>query len=203
METLLGIALGLALAAACGFRVFVPLLALGAGQASGYLTLASGFDWVGSPPALIAFGVATAAEVTAYYVPWLDNLLDSIAAPAAVVAGIVVTASAVTGMDPFWRWTLAVIAGGGLAGAVHGSTSLLRAVSTGVSGGLANPLVATGELGTAVAISIAALLVPLLALAMVAIGLVLTIVWVRRRRAVARSSRGPAGGSPRRAAQLP
>lgn len=199
METLLGIALGLALSAAAGFRIFVPLLALGAAQASGHLSLSPDFAWVGSTPALIAFGVATAAEITAYYVPWLDHLLDTIAAPAAVVAGIVVTASVVTDVDPFWRWTLAVIAGGGLAGAVHGSTSLLRLASTGATGGLANPLVATGELGTALAISITALLVPLLALALVILGLVLTIIWVRRRRAMTWRERRPPGGATRAA----
>lgn len=198
METLIGIALGLALAAACGFRVFVPLLALGAAQASGHLTLSDGSAWIGSTPALIAFGVATAAEVTAYYVPWLDHLLDAIAAPAAVIAGVVVTASVVTDIDPFWRWTLAVIAGGGLAGAVHGSTALVRAASTAVSGGLTNPLVATGELGTALLISIAALLIPVIAFLMVVIGLVLTIVWLVRRRSSAgrRGSRGAAQPSP-------
>ena len=184
METLLGIALGLALSAAAGFRIFVPLLALGAAQASGHLSLSDDFAWIGSTPALIVFGVATVAEITAYYVPWLDHLLDTIAAPAAVVAGIVMTAGVVSDVDPFWRWTLAVVAGGGLAGAVHGSTSLLRLASTGTTGGLANPLVATGELGSAMAISVAALLVPLIALALVIVGLVFTLVWVKRRRAL-------------------
>jgi hypothetical protein len=203
METLLGIALGLGLSAACGFRIFVPLLALGAAEASGHLTLSPGFDWIGSAPALVAFGVATAAEITAYYVPWLDNLLDSIATPAAVVAGILVTASVVTDMDPLWRWSLAVVAGGGLAGAVQGSTTLLRAASTGATGGLANPLLATGELGGAVAISIVALLVPLLALGVVVIGLVLTVVWLRRRRATTWRDRRQRGGSVPRAAHWP
>ena len=182
METLLGIALGLGLSAACGFRIFVPLLALGAAEASGHLTLSPGFDWIGSAPALVAFGVATAAEITAYYVPWLDNLLDSLATPAAVVAGTVATASVVTDMDPLLRWTLAVVAGGGLAGAVQSSTTLLRAASTGSTAGLANPLVATGELGGAIALSIAALVVPLLAFAAVIVGLVLAVAWARRRR---------------------
>jgi NADH:ubiquinone oxidoreductase subunit K len=191
METLLGIALGLALSAACGFRVFVPLLALGAAQATGHLSLAPGFAWIGSTPALIAFGAATGIEIAAYYVPWLDNLLDSIATPAAVVAGIVVTASVVTDMDPLWRWTLAVVAGGGLAGTVQSSTTLLRAISTGTTGGLANSVLATGELGSAVAISVFALLVPLLALALVIIGLALVVAWLRRRRAVPRADRAP------------
>ena len=146
METLLAVALGLALSAACGFRIFVPLLAVGAAQATGYLTLAPKFAWIGSTPALVVLGVATVIEIAAYHVPWLDHLLDTIASPAAIVAGIVVTASVVTDMDPLWRWTLAVIAGGGLAGAVQGSTVLVRAASTATTGGLANPVVATAEL---------------------------------------------------------
>jgi hypothetical protein len=161
METLIAVALGLALSAACGFRIFVPLLAVGAAQATGYLTLAPKFAWIGSTPALVVLGVATVLEIAAYHVPWLDHLLDTIASPAAIVAGIVVTASVITDMDPLWRWTLAVIAGGGLA----------------------NPVVATGELAGAVAISILALLVPVLALLAVMIGILLTILWVRRRRA--------------------
>lgn len=181
METLLAIALGLALSAACGFRIFVPLLAVGAAEATGHLALAPKFAWIGSTPALIVLGVATAIEIAAYYIPWLDHLLDTIATPAAVIAGIVVTASVVTDIDPLWRWTLAVIAGGGLAGAVQGSTVILRAASTATTGGLANPVVATGELGGAVAITILALLVPLLALLAVAIGFVVTLVWLRRR----------------------
>ncbi|HVR30762.1 MAG TPA: DUF4126 domain-containing protein [Thermoanaerobaculia bacterium] len=210
METVLAIALGLALSAACGFRIFVPLLALGAAQATGHLTLAPSFEWLGTPTALLVLGVATAAEIVAYYVPWLDNLLDSLATPAALVAGTVVTASVVTDLDPLWRWSLAVIAGGGLAGAVQTSTTLLRAASTGSTAGLANPLLATGELGGAVAISIAALVVPLLALAAVIAGLVLAIVWVRRRRAaraagsraaIERSAAAPGSDLPERAPQ--
>jgi hypothetical protein len=203
METALGIALGLALSAACGFRIFVPLLVLGAAHAAGQLTLASDFAWIGTLPALIAFGVATVVEIAAYYVPWLDNLLDTLAGPAAVIAGIVVTASVVTDIDPLWRWSLAVVAGGGLAGAVHGSTSLVRAASTGTTGGLANPLLATGELGSAVAISMVAVVLPILALAAVVIATILALVWTRRRvarRAAGRAARASREGLEERAA---
>jgi hypothetical protein len=187
METLLAVALGLALSAACGFRIFVPLLVIGVAQATGYLSLAPKFAWIGSTPALAVLGVATVLEVAAYHVPWLDHLLDTIASPAAIIAGIVVTASVVTDMDPLLRWTLAVIAGGGLAGAVQGSTVLVRAASTATTGGLANPVVATGELAGAIATSILALLVPVFTLLAVVIGLLLAILWVRRRRAARRS----------------
>jgi len=164
METLLAICAGLGLSAACGFRVFVPLLVMSIAVHSGHLNVASGFDWIGSTPALVTFSLATALEIGAYYIPWLDNFLDSIATPAAVVAGTIVTASMVTDVSPYLRWTLAAIAGGGIAGAVQGTTVLARAVSTATTGGLANPILATAELGGAVGASVLVMFVPIIAL---------------------------------------
>jgi hypothetical protein len=184
VETLLSISLGLALSAACGFRVFVPLLVLGAGAASGQVALTEGFGWLGSEPALIALTVATLLEIAAYYIPWVDNLLDTVATPVAVVAGVVVTASVVTDMDPLLRWGLAVVAGGGIAGTLQTSTTLSRAGSTVATGGLGNPLVATGELLGAAGVSLAAVFVPVLAFAL-AIALLVVLAaraWRRRRR---------------------
>src|ERR1041384_958545 len=116
MEIFLNICMGISLAAACGFRVFVPLLVLSISAMTGHVTLASGFQWIGTWPALTTFGVATAVEIAGYYIPWVDHLLDTIATPAAVIAGIVATGSMLTGIDPYLQWTLAAIAGGGVAG---------------------------------------------------------------------------------------
>lgn len=168
-ETLLSICLGIGLSAACGFRVFVPLLVMSIASISGHLSLAPSFQWIATYPALITFSVATAAEIAGYYIPWVDHMLDTIATPAAVVAGTVATASIVTGMDPWLKWTLAVIAGGGAAGLVQGTTVVARAASTATTGGLGNPLVATIELGAAVVTSVAAVLVPVLAVAVIAL----------------------------------
>src|SRR5262245_22853156 len=129
-EFILAFCVGVGLSAACGFRVFVPLLIMSIAANSGHLNLASGFQWIGYPVALIAFSVATIIEVAGYYIPWVDHLLDTIATPAAVIAGTLVTASMVTGMSPFMRWTLALIAGGGAASLVQGATVLARGVST-------------------------------------------------------------------------
>ncbi len=159
-ETLLSIFLGIGLSAACGFRVFVPLLVMSIASLAGHLTLTPGFQWIGTYPALLTFAVATVVEIAGYYIPWVDHLLDTVATPAAVVAGTVVTASIVTGMSPMLKWTLAVIAGGGAAGLVQGTTVVTRAASTATTGGLGNPLLATIELGGAVLTSIAAILVP-------------------------------------------
>lgn len=167
METLLSVCVGLGLAAACGFRVFVPLLVTSIAAHSGHLQLAPSFDWIGSTPALATFGLATALEVGAYYIPWLDNFLDTISTPAAVVAGSVVTASMVTDVSPYLKWSLAVIAGGGVAGAVQATTVLARGLSLTSTGGLANPIIATAELGGSLLATVAAIVAPLMAIALV------------------------------------
>src|SRR5947207_9861715 len=113
METLLAISLGIGLSAACGFRVFVPLLVMSVASLSGHLTLAPGFQWIGTYPALVTFSAATVVEIGGYYIPWVDHLLDTMATPAAIVAGTVVTAAMVSNMSPMLKWTLAAIAGGG------------------------------------------------------------------------------------------
>src|SRR6516165_5957955 len=107
MEQLLSVCVGIGLSAACGFRVFVPLLVMSIASLSGHLTLAHGFAWIGTYPALISFSVATGLEIAGYYIPWLDHLLDTLATPAAIVAGTIVSASMVTNMDPMMKWTLA------------------------------------------------------------------------------------------------
>lgn len=184
METLLALCIGLGLSAACGFRVFVPMLGLSLAAHSGHLTLASDFQWLGSTTALIALSLATALEIGAYYVPWLDNFLDTVASPAAVVAGVMVTASVMTDMSPFLRWGLAIIAGGGIAAAVQATTVVARGASTLTTGGLGNPLLASVELGGSLLSTGLAVMAPVLAVvvALTIVGLVgLTVVRRRQR----------------------
>src|SRR5438105_6886709 len=168
METVLSVCVGIGLSAACGLRVFVPLLIMSIASLSGHLTLAHGFEWIGTYPALIAFSVATCLEVAGYYIPWVDHLLDTMATPAAIVAGTIVTASMVGDVSPFLKWTLAVIAGGGAAGLVQGTTVLARGTSTATTAGLANPVVATAELGGSIITSILALLAPVVVVVLIA-----------------------------------
>lgn len=146
MEPWIAVCVGIALSAAVGFRVFVPLLGMGLAARAGLLTLAGDFQWLASPLAILAFTVATAVEIGAYYIPWLDNLLDTISTPAAVAAGVLVAASVMIEMSPFLRWTLAIIAGGGVAGAVQSGTTVARGASTMATAGLGNFAVATGEI---------------------------------------------------------
>ena len=162
METLLSVLIGLGLSAACGFRVFVPLLAISIASISGHLTLSSGFEWMGTYPALISFAVATILEIAGYYIPWIDHFLDVVASPAAVIAGIIAMASSVAGLSPFLRWSLAIIAGGGIAATVQTLTGLTRLTSSSTTGGLMNPFVSTAEAAGATAFSAMALIIPII-----------------------------------------
>jgi len=167
METFLSICIGIGLSAACGFRVFVPLLCLSIAAKTGFVHLAASFAWIGTTPAMIAFAVATVAEIAAYYVPWLDNALDSIAVPVATVAGILATASVVTDVDPFWRWTLAVIAGGGIAASTQIATTKARLASSITTGGFAKPVLSTVEATSSTVLSVLAVVWPIVALVVV------------------------------------
>ena len=166
--------LGIGLAAATGFRVFLPMLVMSAAAYSGHLPLDSGFAWLATPSALTMLAVAAVAEILAYYVPGVDNLLDALATPAAFVAGTVVSAAVITDLPPMVKWTAAVIAGGG-AGITQGVTAMLRAKSTIFTGGLGNPVIATAELAGALLISLLTLAAPLAALALVILFLWLAI----------------------------
>lgn len=194
METLLALCAAVGLSAACGFRVFVPLLVVSIAERSGHAGLAPAFQWLGSDAALITFGTATALEIGGYYVPWMDNLLDSVATPAAVIAGTVITASMMTDVSPFLRWTMAAIAGGGVAGAVQGSTVLVRGASSLGTGGLANPIFATVELGASLVSSLLALFAPLLAILLVGVVLFTGARHIRQRNHSGRSVPVKAGG---------
>jgi len=177
METFLSIIVGIGLAAACGFRVFVPLLILNLAALSGYFVLPEGFSWLGSTYATLAFAIATLLEITGYYIPWIDNVLDTIAAPAAVIAGTITTAAFATNLPPFLKWTAALIAGGGTAGLIQASTVTLRAKTSLATGGGGNPLFSTFELGVSVFIALLAIFIPVLCLVLIA----LFFLWVLRK----------------------
>src|SRR3974390_1315487 len=108
-DFVLPIALGIALAAATGFRVFLPMLIVSGAAYTGHLQLDNSFAWLGTPAALTMLSVAALAEVLAYYVPIVDNLLDALATPAALVAGTIVSAAVMTDVPPIVKWTAAVI----------------------------------------------------------------------------------------------
>lgn len=181
MDTLLSLGVGLGLSAACGFRVFVPLLAASIAAQAGYLTLAPGFEWIGTPQALYAFATATLLEVLAYSIPWLDNALDAVATPAALLAGVVASAAVLTDLPPWLQWGVAIIGGGGVAGMTQGATTLLRLKTALASGGVANVLIAAAELFGAVVVSLLAIIFPVVCLFLLfGLGVIIWRLGVRR-----------------------
>ncbi len=186
----LSIVLGVALAAATGFRVFLPMLIVSGAAYTGHLHLDDSFAWLGTLSALIMLSVAAVVEILAYYIPVVDNLLDVVATPAAFLAGTVVSAAVMIDAPPMVKWTAAVIAGGGVAGLTQGLTGILRAHSTVLTGGLGNPVISTLQLGGAVLISFLALAAPTIAIALVVVFLVVALRLVRRRFRGAKSSGG-------------
>ncbi|MBD1999063.1 DUF4126 domain-containing protein [Leptolyngbya sp. FACHB-541] len=177
LDTLIEVLLGISLSVAAGFRVFVPLLVLSGASVVAHLNLPTDFDWLETPQALAVFAIACVLEITGYYVPWLDHLLDIVSTPAAVITGTVVAASLTPDINPVAQWTLALIAGGGAAGLTKGVMNLFRLTSTAASGGLTNPILATIELVLAVTLSVLAVTVPLVAGALL---LILLIVGTQR-----------------------
>lgn len=175
-EVCLSLSVGLGLAAACGFRIFVPLLVMCIGAKTGHLEVSENFAWLASDAAVATFAVATAVEIFAYYIPVVDNFLDAIASPAAVIAGTIIMSSFVPDMAPWLKWCLAAIAGGAAAGAVQSVTTMLRGASTASTGGLGNPVVSTTEAAASTGLSAAAIFVPFLAV-LGLIGLVGIVGW--------------------------
>jgi hypothetical protein len=185
LQVLAGVGTGLALAAAAGFRVFVPLLLVSLAARMGWLPLSPGFDWMASTPALVVLATATLLEIAAYFMPFFDNLLDTIATPAAVLAGIVASASVLTDLPPWLRYSVAIIGAGGTAGLVQGTTVLLRLKSSAATAGTGNVLLAWLELLGSLVMAAVSFLLPLLALLLVA-GFLLFAMWrlarIRHRR---------------------
>ena len=168
-ELIISIVLGFSLAAAAGFRVFIPLLIVSLSAHYGWFPVAEKWQWVGSTAALWLLGIAAVIETFAYFIPWLDNLLDTISVPLAGIAGTLLMVATMGDVHPAFTWALAIIAGGGAAAAISGTTGMTRLTSTATTGGIANPVVATAETASATTISVTSIFSPIIALVIVLI----------------------------------
>lgn len=182
LQIVIQVLLGVALSAVCGYRIFVPFLAMGIAGMAGYIQFADGFAWIASWPALLVFGVATIVEIAAYFIPHLDNILNAIALPAGAVAGAVVAASVISDMDPMLKWTLAIIAGGGAATVTGLLSNGAHQLSTAVSAGFANPIVSAAESAGTVAASVISIAMPIVGVTLFVLVVVVSVVFIRRIR---------------------
>ncbi|MES2519579.1 MAG: DUF4126 domain-containing protein [Bacteroidota bacterium] len=178
MEILYSLALGIGLSACCGFRVFVPMLVTNIAALSGHYHFGTGFEWMGTMTAFYIFTSATILEIIAYYIPWVDNLLDSVATPASIIAGTILTTSFLAGdLSPTLKWVLGFLVGGGSAGIVQLGTTVTRLTSTATTAGLGNPIIATVENIFSIVFSILSVFLPIL----LAVGAILFVMFLGKK----------------------
>lgn len=163
IQLLIAICAGFSLSAACGFRIFVPLLAMALSARFAGLPLDSSFAWVTGDAAIITLGVATIAEVLAYYIPLFDNMLDTVAVPGAILAGGIVSFGLLGEMPEWLQWSVSIIGGSGAAGAVQMGTTTARTLSTAGTAGTANPIISTLENILSIFGTVMAIFLPILA----------------------------------------
>lgn len=180
-DILFALLFGVGLSAACGLRVFVPVLIAGIGAKLGWIPVSGGWEWMSSWIALGTFGLAATVEIASYKIPFVDNLLDTVATPASVIAGTVLSASFLGTVDPITQWILALIVGGGAAGITQLGTVTARATSSTATAGFANPILATVESVGSIAVSFLSIFAPLLGGIVVAIILVSSIFFIRKK----------------------
>jgi hypothetical protein len=180
-EVITAVALGVGLAASCGFRVFVPMLVASIAAHLGILPVQEGFQWLASWPAMICLGTATVFEIVAYYIPFVDNLLDGITTPLAVGAGTLLLTSVLPIDNDMLKWVTGFIVGGGIAATVQSGTVLARLASTSLTAGIGNPIVATGEHAASFATSLLSLIIPFVVVTVLLVSLIVILVFFRKR----------------------
>jgi len=181
-DVIVALSIGLGLAAASGFRVFLPPMIL-SGAINLDLIEAGQFEYLDGWIIFAVLSAAVIVEIGGYLIPWIDNLLDIIATPAAAVAGVVMMGSMLDDFSPAVQWSMSIVAGGGVAGTVQTGTVAIRALSTGTTGGLANPVFSIFEAILAIFVTIVAILAPLFALALVLIGMVYAVRYIQEKKA--------------------
>jgi len=172
--------IGIGLAAATGFRVFLPMFAVSLASYLHWIPMNEQFEWLAGLPTLIVTGIATIVEILAYYIPFIDHLLDTISVPMATVAGSVLFASQFADLGTFPQWALALIAGGGTAATISSGFAGIRAASTATTGGLGNSVVGTTETAGAGIMSVLAMAAPIIA-AIIAIILLILVIFLGRK----------------------
>jgi len=180
-ELITAVAIGIGLAASTGFRVFVPMLVAAIAAKAGILPLNESFMWLASWSSIVILATATLVEIIAYYIPVVDNLLDTVATPLAVVAGTLLLTSVLPIDSELMRWITGAAVGGGSAAVVQSGSALTRLTSTKLTAGLGNPVVATVENVAATGTSLLSLVIPFFVIAAFLLMIVFIFTRIRRK----------------------
>jgi hypothetical protein len=181
-DVVTSVSLAIGLAACAGIRAWLPLLLVGGLARAGVLTLGSSFGFLASDRALILFGVATVVEIVGDKIPAIDHGLDMLSTVLRPAAGSLIAASVMWEVrDPLTALAVGVAVGAPSALVPHAAKTVLRAASTTLTGGLANPVISLVEDVVALAIFVFTVVVPLLAaIALLAVGFLVVRRMARR-----------------------
>lgn len=182
IQLLSGLTMGLALAATCGLRAFLPLFAVGCLGATGQLELAEAFSWLQRPVALVGLGVAVVFEIAGDKFPVVDHFLDSAAVFVKPVAAMIASASVMTDMDPMVTAVVGLLIGGTMAEGVHLVKAKLRLMSSALTATIANPFISVLEDVAAVVSTVLAFVAPLLIFLLALVAGVIGFRWWFARR---------------------
>lgn len=172
---------GIGLAAAVGLRIFLPILVVSIFAYTGNLILSTYFTWIGSLPVLIFLFILSALEIIIYYVPWLDNYLDAIEHPLSIIAGILITGAVITDFNPYLKWLMALLIGGGVAGTINAATAMIRLKTSAETGGKKNFVISSFEAVAAIVLSILSIMQPFIAGLITALGIIYFSFIIRKK----------------------
>lgn len=168
-QLVMQVAMGISLAACAGLRAFLPLLVISILHRLGKIQVDPSFEWIGSNPALIVFGIATLVEMFGDKFPVIDHALDSIGLIVKPIAGTIIFAAVIVKMDPVLAVVLGIIAGGSISEIIHIKKATIRGGSSALTAGVANPFLSFIEDLSAVIGVAVSILVPILAFFLVLI----------------------------------
>jgi len=176
-QIIASIIMGIGLSACCGIRAILPLLGISVASRLGYIHLNPNFLFLSSNAALIVFSLAAILEILAYKVPLVDNFMDAISVPTAIIAGGIAEASFIKGIDPLLALVIGLIVGGSISGLVKVASGTLRAGVTVATAGVGNIFLSIKEDIISVVSIILSIFLPYLALLLLLlIGIVIFII---------------------------
>lgn len=190
LSIVFAVSAGVALAAATGFRAFLPVFALGLAARLGWTAIRPAESWIAGDLALIALGTATVLEFLADKIPVVDHALDTMATFIRPAAAWVVSFGVLTPLGQEWASGLATLLAGGAFG-IHALKAKTRVGSTVTTFGVGNPVLSVFEDIIAFVLTLVGILAPLLALVFLGLLVWLAVSVFRRIGRVVR----PAGAS--------
>jgi len=183
MEVLLGVFSAFGLSASAGLNAYIPLLVVGviAHYFPNTLTLNSPWNLIANPWILILLGVLVIIEMVADKVPavnHINDLIQTVVRPAAGAIAFAASAKVVTDVNP----VLALACGLLIAGSVHvAKSAAVRPVVTATTGGAGNVPVSIAEDVTSTAVSVLAIIFPILVAILLIVVLAFVIWWFWER----------------------